>query len=128
MTTQAENANTNGGVNVLKWVVALVLLVAATLGNRYASEVLPQLPAWLRVIALVVTGVIAVVVLLTTSQGAAFLKLLKEAQVEARRVVWPTKDETWQTTLIVLAVVVVMSLVLWGLDTLFGWMISAVIG
>ncbi len=128
MTTQAENANTNGGVNVLKWVVALVLLIAATLGNRYASEVLPQLPAWLRVIALVVTGVVAVVVLLTTSQGAAFLKLLKEAQVEARRVVWPTKDETWQTTLIVLAVVVVMSLVLWGLDTLFGWMISAVIG
>jgi len=128
MTTQAENANTNGGVNVLKWVIALVLLIAATLGNRYASEVLPQLPAWLRVIALVVTGVVAVVVLLTTSQGAAFLKLLKEAQVEARRVVWPTKDETWQTTLIVLAVVVVMSLVLWGLDTLFGWMISAVIG
>jgi preprotein translocase subunit SecE len=65
---------------------------------------------------------------LTTTQGQAFLKLLKEAQVEARRVVWPTKDETMQTTLIVFAVVVVMSLVLWGVDSLFGWMISAVIG
>ena len=65
---------------------------------------------------------------LITTQGQAFLKLLKEALVEARRVVWPTKDETMQTTLIVFAVVVVMSLVLWGVDSLFGWMISAVIG
>jgi len=128
MTTQAENANTSGGVNALKWVIAVVLLIAATLGNRYAPDVLPQVPVWLRVIVLVVAGVVSVGVLLTTTQGHAFLKLLNEAQVEARRVVWPTKEETWQTTLIVLAVVLVMSLVLWGLDTLFGWMISAIVG
>ncbi|MBK8326731.1 MAG: preprotein translocase subunit SecE [Moraxellaceae bacterium] len=42
--------------------------------------------------------------------------------------VWPTKDETMQTTMIVCAVVFFMSLVLWGVDSLFGWMISAVIG
>ena len=68
----------------------------------------PQVPVWLRVIVLVVAGVVSVGVLLTTTQGQAFLKLLKEAQVEARRVVWPTKEETWQTTLIVLAVVLVL--------------------
>ena len=128
MTTQAENAKTNNGANILKWGFAVVLLIAATLGNRYAPEALPQVPAWVRIIVLVVAGLLAAGVLLVTTQGRSFLKLLKEAQVEARRVVWPTKDETWQTTLIVLAVVVVMSLVLWGLDTLFGWMISAIIG
>ncbi|RZU47353.1 protein translocase subunit secE/sec61 gamma [Fluviicoccus keumensis] len=128
MTTQAEITNASGGANVLKWISAIVLLIVATLGNRYAPEVLPQVPVWVRIALLVVAGIAAAFVLLTTSQGRGFVKLLKEAQVEAKRVTWPKPEETWQTTLIVLAVVVVMSLVLWGLDTLFGWMISAIIG
>jgi len=128
MTTQAENAQTRGGLNAAKWVTAIVLLIASTLGNRYLAEALPQVSAWVRIVGLVVVAVGAIGLTLTTIQGHAFLKLLKEAQIEARRVVWPTKEETWQTTLIVLAVVLVMSLILWGLDSLFAWMISAVIG
>ena len=127
MTTQAESS-TNNSVNAVKWVLAIAILIAATVGNRYAPELLPQLAVWMRVVILVVMGVGALALTLITTQGQAFLKLLKEALVEARRVVWPTKDETMQTTLIVFAVVVVMSLVLWGVDSLFGWMISAVIG
>ena len=127
MTTQAESS-TNNSVNAIKWVLAVAILIAATVGNRYAPELLPQLSVWMRVVILVVMGVGALALTLITTQGQAFLKLLKEALVEARRVVWPTKDETMQTTLIVFAVVVVMSLVLWGVDSLFGWMISAVIG
>ena len=127
MTTQAESS-ANNSVNAVKWVLAIAILIAATVGNRYAPELLPQLSVWMRVVILVVMGVGALALTLITTQGQAFLKLLKEALVEARRVVWPTKDETMQTTLIVFAVVVVMSLVLWGVDSLFGWMISAVIG
>ncbi|MDO8414571.1 MAG: preprotein translocase subunit SecE [Agitococcus sp.] len=127
MTTQAESS-TNNSVNAIKWVLAIAILIAATVGNRYSPELLPQLSVWMRVVILVVMGVGALALTLITTQGQAFLKLLKEALVEARRVVWPTKDETMQTTLIVFAVVVVMSLVLWGVDSLFGWMISAVIG
>jgi preprotein translocase subunit SecE len=127
MTTQAESS-ANNSVNAVKWVLAIAILIAATVGNRYAPELFPQLSVWMRVVILVVMGVGALALTLITTQGQAFLKLLKEALVEARRVVWPTKDETMQTTLIVFAVVVVMSLVLWGVDSLFGWMISAVIG
>ena len=108
MSTQVETV-TNNGLNIVKWVLAVVILIAATVGNRYAPELLPQLPAVGRVAALIVLAAVAVVLTLTTSQGKSFLKLLKEAQIEARRVVWPTKDETLQTTLIVLAVVLVMS-------------------
>lgn len=127
MTTQAETA-TNNGLNIVKWVLAIAILIAATVGNRYAPELFPQLSAWVRVVALIVMAVAALALTLVTTQGQSFLKLLKEAQVEARRIVWPTKDETMQTTMIVCAVVFVMSLVLWGVDSLFGWMISAVIG
>jgi len=129
MTTQAEDVvSTNNSLNTAKWVVAIAILIAATVGNRYAPELLPQLSTWVRIVALVVLAVGALAITLTTAQGQSFIKLLKEAQVEARRIVWPTKDETMQTTMIVCAVVVVMSLLLWGVDTLFGWMISAVIG
>ena len=127
MTTQAESS-TNNSFNAAKLVFAIAILIAATVCNRYAPELLPQLSVWVRAVVLIVIGVGALALTLTTTQGRAFLKLLKEAQIEARRVVWPTKDETMQTTLIVFAVVVVMSLVLWGVDSLFGWMISAVIG
>jgi preprotein translocase subunit SecE len=81
-----------------------------------------------RGVVLVIMAVAALALTLITTQGKSFLKLLSEAQIEARRIVWPTKDETMQTTLIVCAVVLVMSLVLWGVDSLFGWMISSVIG
>lgn len=128
MTTQAENVTVSNGLNTVKWVAAIAILIAATVGNRYAPELFPQLSSWVRVVALVIVAVGALAITLTTTQGQSFIKLLKEAQVEARRIVWPTKDETMQTTMIVCAVVVVMSLVLWGIDTLFGWMISAVIG
>jgi preprotein translocase subunit SecE len=54
--------------------------------------------------------------------------LLKDAQVELRRITWPTKQDTFQTTWIVLVIVLIMSLLLWGIDTVFGWLISAIIG
>ena len=127
MTTQAETS-TNNGLNTVKWVFALSILIAATVGNRYAPELFPQLSVWVRGVVLVVMVLAALALTLITTQGKSFLKLLSEAQVEARRIVWPTKDETMQTTLIVCAVVLMMSLMLWGVDSLFGWMISAVIG
>ncbi|MBK6758295.1 MAG: preprotein translocase subunit SecE [Agitococcus sp.] len=127
MTTQAETSTSNG-LNAVKWVFALSILIAATVGNRYAPELFPQLSVWVRGVVLVVMVLAALALTLITTQGKSFLKLLSEAQVEARRIVWPTKDETMQTTLIVCAVVLMMSLMLWGVDSLFGWMISAVIG
>ncbi|TIR54961.1 MAG: preprotein translocase subunit SecE, partial [Mesorhizobium sp.] len=47
---------------------------------------------------------------------------------EIRKVVWPTRQETTQTTLIVVAVVLVMALLLWGLDSLLGWLVSLIVG
>ena len=62
------------------------------------------------------------------AKGQAFFALAKEARAEIRKVVWPTRQETTQTTLIVVAVVLVMALLLWGLDTLLGWLVSMIVG
>lgn len=66
-----------------------------------------------------------------TSGGARWnflASLAKEARVEIRKVVWPSRQETTQTTLIVVAVVLVMALLLWGLDSLLGWLVSMIVG
>jgi preprotein translocase subunit SecE len=72
--------------------------------------------------------VLALGLLYVTHQGKGFMGLLKDAQVELRRITWPTKQDTFQTTWIVLVIVLIMSLLLWGIDTVFGWLISAIIG
>lgn len=123
MATQVE-ASDSGSLNLVKWIVVLLLLVAATLGNHYLTSVSPVL----RIGGVVVLALLAFGLALMTGQGRAFLEMLKEARVEARKIVWPTKQETWQTTLIVAGVVVVTSLLLWGIDSLFGWLVSSVIG
>ncbi|QLF93866.1 preprotein translocase subunit SecE [Pseudomonas sp. ABC1] len=111
-------------LDMVKWLVVAALVVVAVVGNQYYSAE----PILYRVLALLVVAAIASVVAFQTAKGRAFFTLLKEARVEIRKVVWPTRQETTQTTLIVVVVVLVMALLLWGLDSLLGWLVSMVVG
>ncbi|KTT06166.1 preprotein translocase subunit SecE [Pseudomonas oryzihabitans] len=110
--------------DALKWLVVVVLVVIGVVANHYfaAQSIL------YRVIGLLVLAAIAAFVALQTVKGQAFFGLLKDARTEIRKVVWPTRQETTQTTLIVVAVVLVMALLLWGLDSLLGWLVSTIVG
>jgi len=55
-------------------------------------------------------------------------QLLKSSRTEIRKVVWPTRQETTQTTLIVVVFVFIMALILWGIDSVLGWLVGMVIG
>ena len=122
MNIKAEAKDTR--FDLVKWLVVAALVVAAVVGNQYYSAE----PILYRVLALLVVAVIAGLLALQTVKGQAFFVLLKEARVEIRKVVWPTRQETTQTTLIVVAVVLVMALLLWGLDSLLGWLVSMIVG
>lgn len=111
-------------LDLLKWLLVAALVVVGVVGNQYFSAE----PILYRVLVLLVLAVVAAVVALQTTRGQAFSGLAKEARVEIRKVVWPTRQETTQTTLIVVAVVLVMALLLWGLDSLLGWLISLIVG
>ena len=65
---------------------------------------------------------------LRTEQGAETLEFMQGARTELRKVVWPTRAETTQTTLIVIAMVVIMGLLLWLLDSLLFWLVRLVTG
>ncbi|MBB3102825.1 preprotein translocase subunit SecE [Azomonas macrocytogenes] len=121
------NAKAEAGTSrfdFLKWTVVVLLVVAAVVGNQYYSGS----PLLYRVLALLAVGVFAAFVVFQTSKGRAFYSLLVEAKLEIRKVVWPTRQETTQTTFIVVAVVLVMALLLWGLDSFLGWLVSMVAG
>ena len=113
-----------GRLDSIKWLLVVAIVAAGVGGNMYfgAQSLL------YRVIALLVLGVIAGFVALQTTKGAEFWKLAKEARVEIRKVVWPTRQEATQTTLIVLAFVLLTALILWGLDSLIGWLASRILG
>jgi preprotein translocase subunit SecE len=121
MNSKVEAGNRLDGV---KWLLVVVLIAVGVAGNMYFASY----GLLYRVLGLLVLAVIAAVVALQTERGQAFWKLVKEARIEIRKVVWPTRQETMQTTLIVVAFVLVMALILWGLDTLLGWLASQIIG
>jgi preprotein translocase subunit SecE len=108
----------------LKWSAVVALLVGGVAGNWYFQEV----SLLVRVIVLLIAAVLAGLVAVQTERGQSIWSLIKEARTEVRRVVWPSNQETTQTTLVVLVIVMVFSLILWGLDSLLSWIVSSIIG
>ena len=108
----------------LKWVLVGIMVFLSVYANWYYQEQ----SLFLRVLGLLVMGAAAILIAVNTEKGSAAWNLVKEARSEIRRVVWPTNNETTQTTLVVLVMVFIFSLILWGLDSLLGWLVSSLIG
>jgi preprotein translocase subunit SecE len=111
-------------LDVLKWLV----VVAVILGGAYANSYYAAVVLIYRVLAGIVVVGIAVAIAMQTEQGRSAWALGKEARVEVRKVVWPTREETTQTTLIVVVIVFIVGLLLWGLDSGLSWGVQSTIG
>lgn len=123
MSTNTE-ASSSSALDWAKWLVVFALLGGGVYGNWYfADESL-----LLRVVALLAVGLVAVFVAVQTERGRATWTLIKESRSEIRRVVWPTNQETSQTTLVVVLLVLLFALILWMLDSGLGWLVSSIIG
>jgi len=81
-----------------------------------------------RALALVGVAVAALGLAYTTDKGQRAWAFAQDARTELRRVVWPTRTETMQTTLIVLVVVILVGIFLWLLDMLLQWAFGAITG
>ncbi len=108
----------------IKWLVAVVLLGAGIVANYYfTSQPWPlRLLAWLFLLGIVTA------IVLQTYQGKQALNFARESRIELRKVVWPTYQETVQTTLFVAAMVLVLALILWGIDSVLMWLIGWLTG
>lgn len=109
---------------LLKWAGVIVLLIAGIVANAYFAQVAGAIRAIGWIVLLAACAAIAAM----TAQGKAIIAFSKDARLELRKVVWPSRQETMQTTLMVLVLVIVMSLILWGIDTFLMWAIAWMTG
>ena len=106
------------------WALALTLIFLAVWGNSFYSYV----GLLYRVIGVLLILSASLVLLRFTEFGNQAFNLITQSFVEVRKVVWPNRTETTQTTFIVAAAVIAASLILWGLDSLFSLAMKAIIG
>ena len=110
--------------DLAKWVGAFVILGGGIAGFYYWSDE----SLLLRVVGLLVLTAAAVFVAVQTEKGRAAWEFVREAHTEVRKVVWPTRKETTQTTLIVIAMVGLVAIILWALDGLLAWLVRLMLG
>ena len=106
-------------VDTLKLVAAAVLLVGGMVAFYWFSDV----SAPLRGAALIAVMAAALALVYFTALGQKARWFLSESQFELRKVVWPTRQETMQTTIVIIIVVFILSIILWLIDMFLGWLI-----
>ncbi|XKM13753.1 preprotein translocase subunit SecE [Orbaceae bacterium ac157xtp] len=126
MRTNSENKETNGAVDKLKWVLVFIMIAFVVWGNFYFAEPnsLYQPNTIIRIVGVVVVSVLALLLAATTRKGKNFINFGRDSRIELRKVVWPTRKETVQTTILVAIITIVVGLCLWGVDGFFSWAIS----
>lgn len=103
------------GLNTLLWILVAVFFAAAAIGNVYFQKVY-SLP--IRVVGVVIALVIAFAFAAITNQGTKARTFFKDSKIEAQKVVWPSRQEARQTTLIVIGVTIIASLFFWATDSI----------
>ena len=106
----------------------LALSIVIVLGGLFAYYYFGEASALLRTLGVLLALALAAVVALTSLQGRALWKFVLGARVELSKVVWPTKDETIQTTLVVLVVAVIGGVLFWTLDLFLLWLTTRITG
>jgi preprotein translocase subunit SecE len=111
-------------LGLLKWTIIALLFIAGIIANSYLAHIATGIRAigWI-----VLVGICAAIASMT-EQGRALIAFAQDARIEMRKVVWPTRQETIQTTFVVLALVILMAIILWLIDTPLMWAIGWMTG
>jgi preprotein translocase subunit SecE len=125
MTTSVDTkAQDAGGVDTAKLVVAILLVIAGVAGYY----VLGNQASWVRWLAVVAGLVLAAVVIALSRYGTALKQFMADSRIELRKIVWPNRQETGMTTLVVFVFMVIAGVFFWGLDLALAWATRALTG
>lgn len=106
--------------DALKWSVIVIIFGVGFWANYHYAQIdwALRLAGWI-VLSCVILGIA-----LQTAFGKRTWSFSKEARAELRKVFWPTRQETVQTTMLVVVMAILAALVLWGIDSLLLWVVS----
>jgi preprotein translocase subunit SecE len=119
--TKAQDAST---ADTVKLVVAILLVIGGVAGYY----VLGDQPAWLRWLAVAAGIALAAVAIAVSRYGTALKQFIADSRVELRKIVWPNRNETGMTTLVVFVFLLVAGAFFWGLDLALAWATRALTG
>lgn len=108
----------------IRWSVVFIIVGASVSAFYYFSDQ----SLLLRVVSLIAVAGVAAAIALQTEKGRLAWDMVRDARTEVRKVVWPTRKETAQTTVIVIAMVSVIALLLWALDGLLAYLMRHLLG
>ena len=108
--------------------VLWLIVVAMIIGGIFANYYYAQLALTIRLVGWVVLACAVILLALQTVAGKRFWKFFKDSKNEMRRVVWPTRQQTFHQTLMVVGIVIIFAVVMWGLDSIIQWAFHFVIG
>ena len=111
-------------VAAIQWSVIIAIMGIIVAGNYYYAEY----SLFYRILAVLALLFIAGGILYTTEKGKSIFKLMLLARLELGRVIWPTRPEIVQTFAAVMAVVGVVMLMLWMMDSFFSWAAFLILG
>jgi preprotein translocase subunit SecE len=108
--------------DIFLWSIIVILLISGIITDRYFTNV-----TWaLKLAGWIVLACVLVFMGKKTDKGQRFWRFIKEARNEMRKVVWPSRQETTKTTLLVSGMVLVAALLLWSIDSILlvfiGWL------
>ncbi len=111
-------------LDTVKLVVALLIVISAIAGFYFFADQ----SLLFRVIGILAAIGVAAIIALQTGKGREIWGFIQDSQIEVRKVVWPTRQETVQTTLIVILMVIFVAIILWLLDMFLGWSVGSLMG
>ncbi len=118
MSTKVETPSSS--MDSLKWLLTFAFLGGAVVGNFMFED----MSVLIRAVGVVAAVAIGLGIASQTGKGKDFIVFAKEARIEVRKVVWPTRQESTQTTFIVMIATVVMALILYAIDGGLFWLVS----
>ena len=109
----AGTEQTGSALDTVKLVVVVILIA----GGIYGFYAFADQPLWMRLAGLLVVIGASVAVALQTDVGRTIWQFATDSRTEVRKVVWPTRQETLQTLLIIMVAVLLTALFLWAVDS-----------
>ncbi|KPK57434.1 MAG: preprotein translocase subunit SecE [Gammaproteobacteria bacterium SG8_31] len=117
MNAKTETPTGASALDSVKLVLSAALLLGGLVGYYWFADA----SVLLRAVGVVLSLALAIGVFLTTARGRDVWRFIQSSRIELRKVVWPTRQETFQTTMAVIIFVIIMGLFFWGLDMFLLW-------
>ena len=119
MNEQAHDQNASGSAAGTMTVAIAIALLIAGIAAFYLLDTRPDWPRW----GLAGLGFVAAIgVFALSPPGRRFWQFILDSRVELRKVVWPNRQETLQTTAVVFGFIVIAGMFFWILDLLLAWL------